>query len=877
MKSYAYHQWSVADVKRHFKVDLKEGLKSTEIDRKLRIYGPNSLSQVRETTVFSVLLGQFTNFFIVLLIIAAIISAFTHGVFQATVLAVIILLNVIVGFFQEYKAEKALSALKRGFAYTSRVIRDGHIVNVNAEGIVPGDVVVFAEGDRIPADIRLCEEEGLRISEASLTGESMPVSKHLNVLPVDTALGDRKNMAFSGTSVVGGRGKGIAVATGTSSQLGTIAKLIGEEEQKSPLERSILYIGKLFSTGAIILCFIIFLVALNQGWYLLEITTFVIALLVGAVPESLPTATTLTMAVGVMNMVKHKAIVRRLEVIEALGRINIIATDKTGTITKNELTLEKVLVYKNGELSIEEGMRKEAPLFLETLGLIASNVSGEEANEMVGDPLEVAIANDLIKRSKASFNQVAKYQRLSEVPFSSDLRYNAVTIAWGRRKMIIAKGAAEKLAHFADLDEAKRKAILNQAKTLSAEGFRIIAVASKMVDHTSLSDLKHMKFEGLLCFVDAPEENIKEAFDRTEAAGIRPIIMTGDHPETAAYVASQIGWKIEKEEEIVTGEEFAKLSEKDLVYHLKNAKIFARVTPADKLKIVETLEKYGYVVAVTGDGVNDAPALKAATVGIAMGQRGTDVAREASDIVLSDDNYATIVNAVMYGRTIYDNVRNVLVFLLGTNFNETMMIVLSFVFALPTPMTAIQILWVNLITDSLPAIALAFEKPNSQVMRSKPRQSNKYAIRRSLEYALMLGLLSLLITFPLYLWGLGQSVAHARTLAFSAIVISQMPIILSIRSRKRIWQSFTSFFGNMYLNFAVVISVLLQVFVFLPQVQTYFGTTELEMKEIVALTVSILITFIGAEVLHYSMDEHEKKRESGPVKNAQKELAEAKI
>ncbi len=841
-------------MERHFNVVPSRGLSEAEVKKRLKTLGTNTLNEVKKTTPFGVLLRQFGNFFVILLVIAALISFFTKGIFEGVVLLVIVFLNVLVGFYQEFKAERSLAALKRGFAYKCQVIRDSKIYEANTEDIVVGDVVVLAEGDRVPADLRLIEEEGLRVSEAALTGESVPTSKHIGELAIDTPLGDRKNMAFSGTSVVAGRGRGIVVCTGMDSQIGNIARLMSGKEEKSPLEQSILYIGRIFSTAAIFVSVAIFIIGLMQGWYVLEITAFVIALLVGCVPEGLPTATTLALAVGVMGMVRHKAIVRKMNVIEALGRVNIIATDKTGTITKNELSLDRIAYLRDGELFEEKVENIKGELLLAPeYAMIASHVSGGKFEEFVGDPLEVALANFLAEVKPSGLKAARKKEKLSEIPFSSDSKFNSVTVAEGSGKSVIAKGAPEKILSFCHLSERQRKNVLAEAHRLSSMGFRVIGVASKEVGSRSISDLKNLTFMALLAFADTPVPGVMEALNRTISAGIRPIIITGDHPETALYIAQKIGWQVEKDE-VIGEEEFGRLSEKALGKRLKTAKIFARVTPADKLKIVETLEKYGYVVAVTGDGVNDAPALKAATVGIAMGKRGTDVAREASDIVLSDDNYATIISAIIYGRTIFDNVRNVLVFLLGTNFYEALMIILSFVFILPTPMIAIQILWVNLITDSLPAIALAFEKPNMHVLNTAPRSEKNNSIKKSLLYALYIGIICLLVTYPLYIWGLHQSIAHARTIVFLTVVLSQMPIVLSIRAKQRIWQNVRGFFGNLYLNFAIIISVLLQVVVFLPGINAHFGVEYLNMAETLAVIFAIILIFIGAELLRFWQD-----------------------
>ncbi len=619
-----------------------------------------------------------------------------------------------------------------------------------------------------------------------------------------------------------------------------------------------MYIGKVFSIISIFISLIIFVVGVVRDDYILELLSFVIALLVAAVPESLPTATTLALAIGVMGMVKHKVIVRKMGVVESLGRVNIIATDKTGTITKNELSLAKI-AYFNGdnffekELSETKSNTAQASFY----ALLASNVSGDKEEEFVGDPLEVAIANYLISNDKTVFNKLKDYSRVSEVPFSSDSKFNAVTVKHNSGKVLIAKGAPEKIVDFCSLSVKDISTILGEAHRLSGLGFRAIAVAHKQVDGKHASDLKSMKFTAILAFADAPVVGVKEALDKTIQAGIRPVIITGDHPETAKYIAEQIGWEIGKEE-IISGEAFSKLNDKELKKHLETVKIFARITPQDKLKIVQNLNKCGYVVAVTGDGVNDAPALKAATVGIAMGIRGTDVAREAADIVLTDDNFSTIVNAIAYGRTIFDNIKNAMVFMVAGNFAEILLIAFSMLFGLSSPLTAIQILWINLITDSFPAIAMAIEGPSSYALRDKPRDEKKDSIKNSVKLSVALGVMLLLVCMSLYLWGVYSSTVTARTMVFFAMGWSQMAMALSVRAKKRIWQDFKGFFSSSYLNVGVAISLLIQMVTLLPTAREFFGIEELDIAQIIILIITVVIVLFGSELIKAGFERKKK-------------------
>ena len=856
VKKYIYHQWTTRDVQRHFSVDFKEGLHSKVAERKQIQEGKNTLSEIKSVTPFKVLLRQSTNFFVVLLVVATILSFLADGVVTGIILIIIVLFNILVGFYQEYKAEKSLEALKKNLSQYAKVIRDKKLIRIDAEDLVMGDVVVLAEGDKVPADLRLIEEDSLRVDESSLTGESNPISKKIKVLKIETPLADRVNMAFLGTNVFAGRGVGVVVAIGKDTEFGKIAKLVAKEDEKTPIEKMTLKIGRILTYIAAFIAISIFVGGIFFHEPMNELSIYVISILVSAVPESLPTVVTLALAVGVIGMVKKKAIVRRLAVIEALGRVNVIATDKTGTLTKNKLGVSSVAYFFRGELkSLPDQFIKEDKNAINLLyhAAIASDASGEKAKEFVGDPLEVAILESLFNSSKEKLQAKKKFQKESELPFSSDEKFMMVMGKISGKKIMIVKGIPERIMKFCSLTSAEKKQITKQVNKFSSLGQKTIAVCRKSISGTSGSTLRSMDFLGLIGFSDEPAEGVKEAIELTIAAGVRPIMMTGDHPEVAKYVYNKLGLEVKKDE-IVSCLEMDNLSEKGLKKRLKNAKIFARVTPEHKIKIVEALESMGFIVAVTGDGVNDAPALKAATVGIAMGQRGNDVSKEAADIILADDNYGTIVSALMYGRTIYDNIKNALVFLLAGNFDELLLVALAFFLRLPAPLIAIQILWINIITDSLPSIALALESPNPRVLNENPRPNDNKSLIRSLWYAAVVAFLSFLVGLGLYLWGLHHSIAKARTLVFFSVIIAELALVFSIRSKKRIWQSPKSFFENKFLNYAVLISLSIQVVTILPSTQKFFGTTFLNAGEIMALAIAVLVIFFGAEIIRWLFD-----------------------
>src|SRR3989339_380877 len=836
----------LTDIREHFRSDFEVGLTTSEAKKRLAKDGKNSFEEIEEISTLGIFIRQFTNFFIILRVIAAIVSIFIEGFTHGIIFIIIIVLNITIGFFQEFKAERALDALKRNFSYKTKVLREGKVIETDTEDLVTGDIVNIAEGDKVPADLRLIHEEGLRVDESTLTGESLPASKKICELAEDTALADRVNMAYLGTSVKAGRATGIVTATGKGSELGKIAAMVEREDEKTPLELMILYIGKVLTmlVGAIAL--LIFIIGLAQDYQIFELLTFVISLLVAAVPESLPTVVTLTLAVGVLAMVKRKVITRRLSVIEALGQVNVIITDKTGTLTKNILKVEEFArINKVGIRYEERGKGYIDSLFYAG---VCSTATGEKVGQFVGDPLEVAILEELYRVGRKGFKERKKFHESSTLPFDSDKKYMVVSGMLGKQKVVVVKGALDKVINFCKLDKAERENAHEVLSNMSKKGFKAIAVLKKEIKPGASSELKNMKLLGILGFSDQPEEGVADAIRETIAAGIMPVMVTGDHPEAAKYIANNIGLSV-SDDEIMTVDKLDETSEGELRDNLSKIKIFARVTPADKNRIVEAYKDAGYVVAVTGDGVNDAPALKSAAVGIAMGIKGSDVAREAADLVLTDDKYRSIISAIIYGRTIFDNIKNALIFLLASNFAELFLVLIAFISSLPLPLLAVQILWINLITDSLPAIALAFEKPSRMTLKQMPREGGKSSTKHFIKVSIILGVASLIVCFGLYLYGLQDSVVKARTLVFALIVFSALAMVLSIRAKEVFYKDFLGLFENWYLNIAIVISLLLQVIVFLPVARPFFGTTGLNSIEIAVLVVAVILVFLSTEAV----------------------------
>ncbi|MEI7792731.1 MAG: cation-transporting P-type ATPase [Candidatus Berkelbacteria bacterium] len=862
MKDFAYHQWTTADVEKHFDTDVEKGLSDIKADFRLKKYGRNVLTASRKNSTLTVLLHQFKNFFVGLLFCAAVISYFVDGTISATILLAIILVNVLLGFFQEHKAGKSLDELKQTFISKSKVIREGKIHTVDSAELVIGDVIVLEAGDKIPADGRIILEESMRIDESVLTGESLPISKNAVTLPLETFLADRRNMVYTSTVAVSGHCKAVIVATGDATEFGKIAQLIQKDEGATPLEKQIDYIGKMISTIGFAIALAIFILGYLRHDQVWELLTFTIALLVAIVPESLPTAITLSLATGVSRLARKNAIVRKLAVIETLGTTNVIVTDKTGTLTDNNLSIDRVSLYSNKKfeqiiISSNKNISDEVLSFM-SAGLACSNVDIQAKNEDIGDPLELAIIEKMEWLDNLSYFNNQKYHRVLEIPFDSDKKYMAVLVSSNDMKSLIVKGMAEKIINFCDLTVKEKSAVLDEATRLSQDGFKVIALARKQLRENDSSALAELKFLGFFAFVDEPSVGIKDAIRKTVEAGIRPIILTGDHPETAKFIAEKIGITV-ADNEIINGAELELMDDRTLAKSLKTVKIFARVTPEDKIKIVQALQKMGYSVAMTGDGVNDAPALKEAQVGIAMGIKGTDIARDSADIVLLDDRYGTIVSAVEYGRAIYDNIRNTVIFLLSSNLAEMIMVGVTFIFFLPVPLLTLQILWINLVMDSLPSLAYSFEEPSQHILREPPRSAKSNSMKNAVFYSLSLCIVTAILCLILYLWGIRFSIDKARTMAFCYIVAMKLVLSLSIRSKRRIWESPKAFFENKYLLVAIGISLVLQLLLFVTPLSKVFHVKMLSGGEVVALAVFTIITFISAELIRYFHDKRDQK------------------
>lgn len=853
----------------------KSGFSSDQVLKKQKEFGPNILKAKTGKNIVHILWSQISNFLIILLIISAIVSFALEGPnINTIVLIVVILLNIIMGFVQEYKAENALKALKSITPYKAIVRRNNIETKIPISQLVPGDIVLLKQGSKVPADVRIIKSSNLKIEESSLTGESIASSKNPKPISKTTPIADQENMAFMGTNIAYGHGEGIVTAIGNQTEFGKIAHLVQKKEEKTPLQKRLTYLGKILTLISVLLAILIFTLGLLRNVEIAPLFSYVIALLVSAVPESLPTITTLALALGIINIAKEKAIIRRLPVLESLASVNIICSDKTGTITKDEMTVKSIWLYDQKISITGKGYKPEGVFFqnnkkispaykpnldqLIRIGDICNNAKlnyNQEKKkwEILGDPTEGAL-KVIAKKAKFAEN----YKKIMEFPFDFKLKRMSVLAESKNQKALYIKGAPSKLLEISkqietpngkiDIDTQIKRKIIQQANLMAGDGYRVLALGYRKI--SQISDKrdemeKDIVFIGIVGMMDPPANGVQESLELARKAGIKTIIITGDHKLTTLKVAKQISLKINNDE-VLEGQDLVKLSKNELENMVDKIRIYARTSPVQKIKIVEALQNQGNLVAVTGDGINDSPALKKANVGIAMGQRGTDVARESADMILTDDRFPTIISAIEYGRSIYDNIKKFFTFVLSGNFDELALVFLAFIVGLPQPFITIQILWINLVTDSFPAIALAFEKPSKGIMRKKPKDPSEGIMKPVLKKALFLGILGFAFELILFLANYQEDIVKARTLVFTFCVFFQLFIVFSIRSEKPFWK--TNIFENTTLIWAVLLSAVLQIIVLYGPLQNAFQTTALNLVDWVLIVSGCLITFIIAEI-----------------------------
>ena len=849
----------------------RQGITSLEAKRRLTQYGRNVLRHKDTHPNVKIFIRQFKNIFFILLFFASIVSFSLREYQQLAILIMVIVANIMVGFLEEYKVEKAKEKLEKSFTSYIYCFRDRQLVKISIEELVIGDVILIQAGDKVPADIRLIANSGLQIDESVLTGESVPAIKNIEQMISPRLVADQTNMAFATTNVLIGKGQGVVVAVSNSTEFGKIANLVETSRAvQTPLEKKMNQLAKLLLVIVSIIGVMIFILGfIRHDMPVGELLTFVIALLVSAVPESLPTIIVLTLAVGVSKMAQSKSIVKRLSVVETLGDIDVIATDKTGTLTKNEMTVNKA-VWLNGEklfyldfpgagYDIKQKPRMISdPLFYD---LINTGCVGNDASllsqpksptefTITGDPIEAAV---LVAGLKANINfQKIREQniRADEIMFDPSYKYRAVLTD---KQEIFVTGAFELLLEKSNLDLKVKQKVINYATQLGNQGYRLLAMAKKKTQLKLLrhQDINDLIFQGFVTMIDPVREGVKEAFQQVGQSGVQIKIITGDYSHTARTVANQLGIAIE-DHEILVGSQIQKMSQRGLENKVEVVKLFARTTPEQKLQIIQALQERGKVVAVTGDGVNDAPALRQAEVGIAMGRRGTDVAKEVADLILLDDSFATIVKSVGYGRNILANIKKSITFFLASNFDELFLVAAVFTAGLflsgglPAPFLAVQILWINMVIDTFVALALSFEDPKENLNTDIDKKDAGFLPPPVIRRAAFIAMVSFGIQLIIFIEKLSNGIDTARTFVFFISVFFQLMVVFSVRSAKPFWKE--NIFNNVKLNIAVIFSVVLQFMTIAPGVREFFGTVELSLWDFGVIIGACVAGFMIIEI-----------------------------
>ena len=911
-KEDSWHARETEEVIKQLATPRDKGLSPEEAERRLEVYGPNQLTEAPPTTFWHMLIEQFNNFVVILLIVAALISAGLGDYIEASAIMAIVILNAALGVVQERRAEQALAALRRLASPEAHVIRGGSRQVIPANQVVPGDLVLLEAGNYVPADVRLIEAINLRVEEAALTGESIPVQKDAQAsLEKDIPLGDRKNTAFMGTLVNYGRGRGVIVATGMRTQIGMIAEMLQSVHlEPTPLQRRLDQLGKTLGWAALAVCGLVFIVGWVRGFNPLNMFLIAVSLAIAAVPEGLPAVVTISLALGMREMIKRHALIRRLSSVETLGSATVICSDKTGTLTQNEMTATRMWVdgqsidiggsgyTPSGDFSIDGKSVDlvDYPASLTALWVAAlnndadleSSGSSEEraTYRMVGDPTEGALIVAAAKAGATSRGLNEAYPRVQEIPFDSTRKrmatihtirdpkpedispfYNNHNREW---YAITIKGAPDVVLNLCThyqrmddftipLDEAQRMRILAANDAMTQDALRVLGMAYRITpeapdisEHQEVE--KDLVFVGLVGMIDPPRREVPMALEKARNAGIRTVMITGDFPNTARAIAESIGL-LEPGHQVLTGPELNTLDDATLRQQVGYTDVFARVSPEHKMRIVEALRAQGQVVAMTGDGVNDAPSIKRSDIGIAMGITGTDVAKESADMVLTDDNYVSIVAAVEQGRVIYSNIRKFVYYLLSCNLAEIAVIFLGTLFTRGSPLTAIQLLWLNLITDGAPALALGTEKGDPDIMSQPPRPPSEPIINRFMQVGIAVQTIAITtVTLTAYLIGLTVHPEHpefAETMAFVTLSFSELLRAYTARSeRYPVYK--IGIFNNRNMNLGVLSSfILLLAVIYIPFLQPIFNTTSLGWAQWELVLPLLLIPSLAAEVTKF--------------------------
>ncbi|MCX7184649.1 MAG: calcium-translocating P-type ATPase, PMCA-type [Nitrosospira sp.] len=860
---HSWHTLSADEVARQLEVNTQAGLNAAEAARRLAHFGQNALHEKRRRPPWRMFLDQFTDFMILVLIAAAIISGVVGDLEDTVAIVVILILNAAIGFVQEYRAERAMAALKRMTEASARVLRGGRVESISAAGLVPGDIVLLEAGNLVPADLRIIETARIKIDESALTGESVPLDKQtVAVEAANLPLGDRHCMAYKGTTVVHGRGRGLVVATGMQSELGKIAALIsGAGETRTPLQNRLARFGKRLALAILAICVMVFVLGIIRGEPLLLMFMTAISLAVAAIPESLPAVVTISLALGARKMVRQHALIRRLPAVETLGSVTFICSDKTGTLTQNKM--QATAIYADGRLetSLQSAQPAESWSTLFRALALSNDAHLDRHGKAHGEPTEAAL---LHAAQAAGFDKALLEQempRLKELPFDSERKCMTTFHRTGATVLAFTKGSPEAVVPqcqrmlSANGEQAiDRAALLRTAETMAADGLRVLALACRSWPTLPASlhpaELEsELVFLGFVGLIDPPRNEVKEAIALCKSAGITPVMITGDHPATARAIAHELGMLVDSGGGVMTGTELAQLDQAAFATEVEQIRVYARVDPAQKIRIVKALQDKGEIVAMTGDGVNDAPALKAANIGIAMGKGGTDVAREAAHMVLLDDNFATIVHAVRQGRRLYDNIRKFIRYAVTTNSAEILIILLAPFLGLPIPLLPIHILWVNLVTDGLPALALTAEPAERGVMRRPPRSPQESIFAHGMwQHMLWVGLLMAALTLLIQDWTYNSGSAHWQTMVFTVLTLAQLAHVLAIRSEKE--SLFTiGLFSNRPMMLAIIATFLLQMAtIYLPALNPIFKTEPLDMAELALCIGAASVVLIAVEI-----------------------------
>ena len=845
-----WHRLSISDTLKMLGSGT-EGLSSLIANERLLQYGANELQERKKKSAAALLLSQFKDVMILILMGAAVISGIIGDLEDTVVILVIVILNALVGFFQEYKAEKAIQALKKMAVTQASAMRDGKLTLLPATELVPGDVVHLEAGNAVPADIRIIKSVHLKVDESSLTGESQAINKSTDALETDELnVGDRLNMGFKGTFITAGRGSGVVVETGMQTELGRIAFLLQQEKKRiTPLQKRMASFGRKLSALVLFLCVLFFVAGWYRGEEILKLILTSISLAVAAIPEALPAVITISLALAAKKMIRIQCLIRKLPAVETLGSVTYICTDKTGTITKNSMHVEAVFVNKqcyDRETIKSAQQLPEVALLMQAFSL-NNDVVEDSGNVVKGDSTEIA----LMEMAREQQIKLEQWPRLAEIAFDSDRKLMTTFHRHNEKIISFTKGAPDILLK--QCTEIETAFLQQQVDGMAEKGNRVLGFAYRYWDQLPIKTdhqlhERNLQFLGLASLIDPPREDVFDAVAQCKSAGIIPVIITGDHPLTAKNIAMRVGILKEKGDEMITGQELSSMSHDRFLARVEKIRVYARVSPQQKLEIISALQEKGHFVAMTGDGINDAPALKHANIGIAMGITGTDVSKEAADMILLDDNFSTIVKAIKEGRRIYDNILKVIKYLVTSNSGELWTLLIGPMIGLPVALLPIHILWINLVTDGLPAISLSFEKAEKDIMNRPPRppQESVFSNHRGTQMV-WVGLLMAVIALCTQSWAIRNGL-HWQTIIFNVMCLCQMGHVLAIRSQHE------SFFtlgilSNKPLVGAVTLTFLLQlVITYSPSLQPIFKTASLGWQELLLVGIASSTVFFAVEM-----------------------------